>query len=160
MKSSTEYPTSSLFNLNRSLDGGSDEPEAPSPRRTWILLPLSFVFLLFGVALGFQLAMGVGQRLPAVLRPADPLALNLAVEVSGETLHLSWNRGALAVQQAQHGALHIVDAGIEKTVDLTAEQLQNGSVVYHRGSEEIDFRMEVQVRDRSMLVETYAYRGN
>ncbi|MBI5084609.1 MAG: hypothetical protein HZB13_08435, partial [Acidobacteria bacterium] len=81
------------------------EPEAPEKGRSkyrsgWIWIPLSFVFLLLGVVLGFQIALGYKNQQPP--NPAvDPYLLDLTVVQFGPDLHLKWNVEAAAFRNAR-----------------------------------------------------------
>lgn len=150
--------TAGILGINQpTAPGGGDQVTSPS-RRGWIWLPLSFVFLLLGVFLGIQVSVSVGQKLPGALRAGDPLALGLNATSSGESVHLRWDRGSSVVKSGQGARLIIGDGGAEKTVMLTQDQLQFGSVIYHRGSPQVRFRLEVEVRDRVTLTETLDFR--
>jgi hypothetical protein len=133
--------------------------EAPKKRRSgWVWIPLSFIFLLLGVILGFQVALSVKTQLPAAAG-ADPYALHLEVAPSGDaSLHVRWDRGAPAIQAATTGILHITDGGHGKQVKLDAIQLRNGSVVYRKATEDVGFRLEVFTGSRVSVTEGAQYR--
>lgn len=130
--------------------------EAAKKRRTsgWVWLPLSFVFLLLGVVLGFQVALSVGQKMPSALRPPDPYQMNLTASRSGSSVHISWDRSAPAIQSAPRGVLHIMDGETEQRVELDALQLMNGSVLYRRAAKSVKFRLEVFTSNKVTLSET------
>jgi hypothetical protein len=123
-------------------------------RSGWVWVPLSFIFLLLGVLLGFQAAL--------TLRPAsaasDPFNLQLSVSKEASNLNVRWDRQALAIRTATRGVLVIVDGSYHKTVDLDPNQLQTGSVVYRYNSGQVQFRLEVYPRDRDMLVESITWK--
>jgi hypothetical protein len=43
-------------------------------------------------------------------------------------------------------------------VQLDADQLRNGSVVYRRASNDVRFRLELQTSDRVVVAETMEFR--
>jgi hypothetical protein len=129
--------------------------EALPPRPRWIWFPLSFIFLLLGVLLGFLAASAVRPTTPG----GDPFSLSLHADKSGDNLHIQWDRQAPAIRTAQKGVLSIDDGAFSKTVDLDQSQLQTGSVVYHYNSNRVRFRLEVFAKDRDSLTETHEWSG-
>ena len=121
-------------------------------RGGWIWVPLSFIFLLLGVLLGFQAAQSMRPQLP--LGSNAPYNLNLSVTKSGNNLQVKWNRQALAVRTAQKGLLTIADGAYNKPVPLNSFDLQSGSVVYPPYSNHVTFRLDVIVNARDTLTET------
>ncbi len=142
--------------LSLSDDAAPSAPEPPPPapklkRNVWI--PLSFIFLLVGVMLGFQAAIS--------LRPAgsatvgrEPFLLSLTAEKSGNTVNLLWDRQAPVILKARSGLLTIADGSFHKSLELDPSQLQNGSVAYRYLTNRITFRLEVFSRNRASVVET------
>ncbi|MDP8982507.1 MAG: hypothetical protein M3O35_18170 [Acidobacteriota bacterium] len=130
-------------------------PDVQPPRPRWIWFPLSFIFLLLGVLLGFLAA----STMRPTTSPGDPYSLVLNADKSGDNLHIKWDRQAPAIRTAQKGILSIEDGAFSKTVDLDASQLQTGSVVYHHNSNRVRFRLEVFPRDRNSLSETHEWSG-
>ncbi len=122
----------------------------------WILVPLSFIFLLLGVVLGFQVALGVRSNVPGT--KTDPYSLGLSATPSADSLHVNWDRNAPAIEQAQRGILWIQDGPHQKSVNLDVVQLQNGSVIYRRATGEVSFRLEIFARERITLSESIAVR--
>jgi len=137
-------------------DATSPAVETPKKRRNsgWVWLPLSFIFLLLGVVLGFQVALSVGQKMPSALRPPDPYQMHLTANRSGSSVHISWDRSAPAIQSAPRGVLHILDGDTEQRVELDALQLMNGSVLYRRAAKNVKFRLEVFTSSHVTLSET------
>jgi hypothetical protein len=129
--------------------------EVQPPRPRWIWFPLSFIFLLLGVLLGFQAASTMRPTAPG----GDPFSLSLHADRSGDNLHIQWDRQAPAVRTAQKGVLTIEDGAYSKTVDLDQSQLQTGSVVYHYNSDHVRFRLEVFAKERDSLAETHEWSG-
>ena len=132
----------------------TDDPTPPSAardiltspeqvKRSWVWIPLSFVFLMLGVLIGFQVAMN-GFR-PAPVPPTASVDFSLGLQVSrtaGETI-VTWNRAAAALRTASHGLLHIRDGNFYRAVDLRPADLKNGSVIIRRVSPAVELRLEV-----------------
>jgi hypothetical protein len=110
------------------------------------------VFLLLGVFLGFQLALGLGQR--AAKSPDADFSLALTASRADENLNVRWNRDAPAIRTAQKGLLEIEDGGFAKPVELDQDHLRNGSIVYHRSSGMVRFRLIVYVNSQLTVTET------
>ena len=125
-------------------------------KQRWLWLPLSFIFLLLGILLGFEAAVSVKPEIPA--GPADPYNLDLTVTRNGDNLQIRWDRQSLAVRTALRGTFTIEDGAYNKTIDLDAGQLQNGSVVYPHHSGHVRFRLEVFPRERDGISETVDWR--
>ncbi len=126
-------------------------------RSGWVWIPLSFIFLLLGTILGFQVALSVRNQLPASIRP-DPYSLHMTVTPTNDSLHVRWDRDAAPIHSQAKGALVISDGGAQKVVQLDGDQLRNGSVVYRRASNDVRFRLEVFTADRVMVSETMDFR--
>lgn len=125
-------------------------------RNVWI--PLSFIFLLVGVLLGFQAALSLNPRGRAP-SGRDPLVLGLTIEKSGEGLHVRWDRQAPAIERATAGALTITDGTFNRLIQIDRHQLRNGSVIYRNLSNRVIFRLEVFSRERTSLVETAIFES-
>jgi hypothetical protein len=113
------------------------------------------MFLLFGVALGFQAAL-----LKVGARPSNSAAFSLALAVSktGQNLSVHWDRQAPAVRASRRGVLEIEEAGITKPVDLDAAQLQNGTLTYRHATNDVHFRLTVFPKDRVSVTESAEWR--
>ena len=137
--------------------------------RSAIWIPLSFVFLLFGVALGLMIALA---RAPGRGDAAD-FSLGLAVakadqdavvesakgaKESGYNLSVKWDRSAAAVRAAQRGVLEIEDGKYTKSVDLDTAQLSNGGIIYRNSSATVRFRLTVYPRARVSVTETAEWK--
>lgn len=126
-------------------------------RSGWVWIPLSFIFLLLGVVLGFQIALSYrGQQAQA--QAADPYVLELTAVQFGENLHLKWNPDAAAFHNARRGLLHIQDGDNSKIVELRQEDLSRGGVLYRNATDNVTFRMEVFPRDRVSVSESLELR--
>ena len=133
-------------------------PAAPEPaaapkmkRNVWI--PLSFIFMLVGVMLGFQAAISLRPAGPAGMA-RDPFLLSLTAQKSGSNVNLLWDRQAPVILKARSGLLTIADGSFNKSVELDASQLQNGSVTYRYLTNRVTFRLEVFSLNRASVVET------
>jgi len=132
-------------------------PETRRKRGGEVWVPLSFIFLLLGLLLGFLAAtMTIRPQLPA--RSNDPYNINLAVAKQGSDLLLRWDRNALATRTAARGSLTIEDGSYQKIVSWTSQDLQNGSVVYPPITKHVKFRLEVVLNGRDSLVETVEWQ--
>ena len=125
-------------------------------RSGWVWLPLTFLFLLLGAALGYQLAQTMGAR--AAAAAAQDLSLTLSVKRNDNNLSVTWNRFAPAIRAAQKGLLEIDDGGYTKPVALDAAQLQNGSLIYHNATSAVRFRLTVYPQARVSVVETFEWK--
>jgi len=125
-------------------------------RNVWVWAPLSFIFLLLGVLLGFQAALSMRPPLPPGSN--DPYNLNLSVTRNGNNLQVKWDRQSLAVRTAQRGLLTIEDGKFSKPVPLSPADLQSGSVVYPPSTDRVTLRLDVMVSGRDTVSETLEWR--
>jgi hypothetical protein len=130
-------------------------PSKP-PRTGWVWLPLSFVFLLLGVVLGFQAALTMGPK--TVANGGLDYSLGLNVSREGSSLSVKWDRDAAAVKGAQKGVLEIEDGGINKPYDLDAAQLRNGSILFTNSSKTVRFRLTVYPQPRVSVMQTMEWK--
>jgi hypothetical protein len=124
--------------------------------RSWVWIPLSFIFLLIGLLLGFETALSMIPKMSG--NAARDFALGLAVARSDENLSVRWDREAPAIRDAQRGTLDIEDGKLAKSVDLDAAQLHNGSVIYRNSSDDVSFRLTVYPRARLSVTETMEWK--
>jgi hypothetical protein len=133
--------------------------ELPSRSRfsSSIWIPLSFVFLLFGVALGMMISM---QRAPkAAGTDAQSFSLGLTVSKSGGNLSVKWDPLAPAVRDAEQGAIEIQDgASSPQSKPLDTAQLQNGRMIYTNSSNAVKFKLIVYPRTQLSVAETVEWR--
>jgi hypothetical protein len=125
---------------------------------SWVWIPLSFIFLLLGIVLGFQIALSVSRTQKAVEQQADPYALELTAVEFGESLHLKWNGGLPAFRNASSAVLHIQDGNNTKTVEITREDISRGGILYKHASTEVHFRLEVPQTEHTFVSETLEVR--
>jgi hypothetical protein len=136
---------------------GSQESSVSLFRKANVWIPLSFIFLLLGVVVGFQTAVTYRAGRAAGLL-SEPYNLSLSAARSGENLHVKWDRLAQPIRTAQRGVLVIKDGAYNTTVDLDVAQLQNPSVFYKHLSNVVQFRLEVFVKDKNSVSETLEWR--
>jgi hypothetical protein len=129
------------------------QPMEDLPRRRNLWIPLSFLFLLVGVLVGFQASLSYRPAKAAGL-VGDAYQLSLSAGKSGEYVLVRWDRGAPAIKGALRGVLRINDGGREKEVDLDALQLQNPQVFYRNLSAKVTFKLEVFTKERISLSES------
>jgi hypothetical protein len=124
--------------------------------RSAVWLPLSFVFLLFGIAIGLMIAL---TGMPGTSRvDAQEFSLGLAVSRSDDNLSVKWDRQAPAIRAAQRGVLEIEEGGNTKPVDLDTAQLRNPNFLYHNNSNTVRFRLIVYPRDGVSVAETLNWK--
>lgn len=135
-------------------------PEAPKGkgvRGGWVWIPLSFIFMLLGVVVGFQIALSMRPK-----QPANPWleAWDMAFQVkrAGEELAITWDPLSPAVRNASRGALIIQSREETRTIDLRGSQLQGGSVVYRGVPDRVVFRLEVYPRERVVVSEIAEFK--
>jgi hypothetical protein len=128
----------------------------PSKSRSAMWIPLSFVFLLFGVALGMMIALTRGSGPSRA--DAQDFTLGLSVSKADDNLSVKWDRQGSAIHTAQRGVLEIEDGSYTKSVDLDPAQLQNGSIIYRNSSGTVRFRLIVYPHARVSITETAEWK--
>ncbi len=118
--------------------------------------PLSFVFLLVGVALGAWGALALYPR--GLANGAPEFSLALAAQKSGGNLMVQWNGDSAAIRNADHGVMEVHDGDYSKTVELDSAQLRGGSLAFQNASQTVSFRLTVYVSSRLSLSETLDWR--
>jgi hypothetical protein len=125
------------------------EPSVKKKQPRWMWMPLSFMFLLLGVALGLL----VGLKVTGAGTPQD-FALSLSVEKSGDNLTVRWNRNAAAIHAAQRGVLEIDDGDSSPApVNLDLAHLDSGSMIYRNSSKTVRFRLVIYETSRVTVTE-------
>jgi hypothetical protein len=76
-------------------------------------------------------------------RPPDPPRFNLTVTESGRDLQVDWNRESPDVAAADRGVMVIVDGDYQKTLELSREEVLNGTLVYSRMGGDVNFRLDL-----------------
>ena len=135
----------------------AEPPKGKGVRGGWVWIPLSFIFMLLGVVVGFQIALSMRPK-----QPANPWLeawdMTLQVKRAGEELAVTWDPLAPAVRNASRGALIIQSREETRTIDLRGPQLQGGSVIYRGVPERVVFRLEVYPRDRAVVSEIAEFK--
>jgi hypothetical protein len=122
----------------------------------WMWFPLSFIFLLLGVALGYWAALGMSPRI--TVSGAPEYSLTLAAKKSGENVTVQWNGDSAVIRNADRGVLEVHDGGYAKTVDLDTAQLRGGKLAFQNASGAVTFRLTVYINSRVSLSETLDWR--
>jgi hypothetical protein len=126
----------------------------PRPaKRGWVWVPLCFLFLLLGVALGYQTALTFAPELRD-REGAKAFALNLTAGRNGDSLTVRWDRDSPAIRVADRAVLEIEDGGFMKPVPLDPAHLREGTVVYQNTSNAVKFRLVVYMGERVTVNET------
>lgn len=143
-------------NGSASVSGEDPASAARSLQNKWAWIPLSFVFLLLGIILGFQSALmlnrGDSERLAV-----KSLSLSLSAQKDADGVVIRWDRRSVAVQNARSGVLEIREADFKKTVLLDAKQLKIGSVIYRSSDSLVGFRFEVTTQEGASVSESVEY---
>jgi len=122
-----------------------------------VWIPLSFIFLILGVLVGFQAALTYRPaRAGGILN--DPFTLSLSAARQGDSLQVRWDRTSTAVRSAQRGVLTIQDGTYNTAVDLDVLQLNNPNVYYRNISDTVRFRLEIFTKERISVVETFEWK--
>ncbi|HEY1754017.1 MAG TPA: hypothetical protein VGG72_01380 [Bryobacteraceae bacterium] len=103
-----------------------------------LMIPLSFVFLLLGVALGYLAALNVGPR---GISGVTENSLSMVVTKTGDTLSLRWNGESPLLRKADRGVLEIHDGEYAKVIDLDATQIRNGNIIFPHKTDRVSFRL-------------------
>ena len=137
-------------------------PEPPPPARAkqdegrsgWVWLPLSFIFFLVGVLLGFQAAV--------ILRPQpaapQPYVVSLSVTKDGRNLSIHWDRQSTAIRNALRGVLVIEDGSVSRQVPLSRIELETGSVVYPPNTPKVKLWLDLTFTGNTVLTEKLEWR--
>lgn len=107
----------------------------PVKRNRWVWVPLSFIFLILGVVLGFEVGLGF-YRAQNLALTGDPYEIALSVSRFGDSYHLKWNPEAVAVRAAQRGELIVEDGSTTAPMALPAASLARGGLIY-RGTDQV-----------------------
>lgn len=120
-------------------------------KKSWVWLPLSSIFLLLGVLVGFLIAITIKR--PSTAVPLTAYGLSLAVQQEPDAIHVTWDRAAVPVAIATRGVLHIQDGDFYKAVELKPADLQTGSVIIRNAHSNVTLRLEVFLLERNSLTE-------
>ena len=125
-------------------------------RGGWVWIPLSFIFLLLGVLLGFQAALTMAPRASENRTP--DFGLGLSVSRTDNNLSVKWDRDSAAIHAALRGTLDIRDGNYSKSVPLDAAQLQNGNILYRNSSNSIRFQLVVYPKEGVSITEVTEWK--
>jgi hypothetical protein len=131
------------------------EPSSPPAqfRSRWVWIPLSFVFLVVGIVVGFQSALMLNKG--DLQRAAtNTVALELSAKTENGKIVVRLDRASISIHDAVSGSLRIMDGEYSKVVNLDSRQLQNGSVIYMNAENKVSFRLEVTTRQKTTITET------
>ncbi len=126
-------------------------------RKGWVWMPLSFVFLVVGIVVGFQAALMLNRPDATQTTAPAPLAMGLRAKLESGKIVVRWDRGSSPVLNAASGSLRIADGDFTKVVNLDARQLQNGSVIYMNADNKVGFRLEVTTTQKTVVAESTDY---
>lgn len=127
--------------------------EVQSQKRGWVWVPLSFLFLVIGLALGYQTALTFAPELKK-REGAKAFALNVTAGRNGDSLTVRWDRESPAIEVAESGLLEIEDNGVTKSVTLDSGHLKEGTVVYQNTSDRVRFRLVIVLGPHLNLIDT------
>ncbi len=130
-------------------------PRGPFWCSWWVQGPLLACLVAADGLLGYVCAGQIDRIKQAPPEMRDPYALSLMVLEYGDNLHLTWDRHSRPVAEGKSARLYITDGGEDRSMDLTAEQLRNGSVIYRKVSGQVRFRLEVFIKERRSVSETW-----
>lgn len=139
--------------LQHSLPPSLTEPSPPPEKRSFLWFPLCLLFLVLGVALGYQAALTFAPQ-TSLQVDGRTFALNLSAGRNSDTLTVRWDRDSAVVRNAQRGMLEIQDGDFSKPVPLDSAQLREGTIVYQNTSPMVTFRLVVFVTPVVTISET------
>ena len=129
-------------------------PSKARIRSVWI--PLSFVFLLFGLALGFLVGIA---RNTTVAEKSASFGLGLAISKDGSNLIVKWDPQSAAVRKSSRGVMQIMDgASSPPLVQLDAASLQSGRLIYASNTSDVRFRLTVYPEANTSVTETTEWK--
>ncbi len=128
--------------------------QQPPPRTVpWgFLIGVAMVLALAAIAMATH-----AYWRPLVSPPAD--ALGLAISETEGQLHISWDRNATPVREAERGRVQIADGGQERLIELDAAEMRRGSVTYTRESEDVQVTLRVARTGKAELQEISRFLG-
>lgn len=127
-----------------------------------VLLQVGFAVaaFMFGALAGYQYAGGwladlaPGQTLPV----RDPYSMRLTASRRGDAVAVEWNRYSQPVRHARGGALIATEASQSKSIPLSQSELRTGLLLYRTSAKQVEFRLEVTVRESGLVAETATWR--
>ncbi len=130
------------------------EPVRSRSRAGWAIFTLMLV--VFGVVAGYQYSGTMTQT--RAVSSTDPYAVNLTASRVDDNILVQWDRQSLAVKGGWRGLLTISEGADSKSVQMDVPQLQNGTVLYRHVAPEIQFKLEIFLKEQRSVVETYTWR--
>ena len=116
-------------------------------RRNLVVLPLILITCIALVAGLYWLT-----------RQPPQLALHLA-DAEGQ-LRVAWNRKAASVEPGERANLDIMDGNSKVWLELTPEQLRNGSITYARQSNDVSVRLTIERPGKAAFEESARFLGS
>jgi hypothetical protein len=154
----SEAPAPSRYFETKPLFSEYDaDPPKRKSRVGWVVF--SIMLVVFGVAVGFQYSGTLVQNNP-ISSTADPYTLNLTATRVDDNILVKWDRQSLAVKGGWRGLLTITEGTDSKAVQMDVPQLQNGSVLYRHIAPEVQFKLEIFLKEQRSVVETFLWRIN
>jgi len=127
-------------------------PVAPPPAvagntrwRARQALPVIAAILLtaLGVTLALRYLPGVQTQIRAWTESVPPRpSLGLRVTTAGPDLRVSWNGESPPLKNCRFALLSIVDGSSRREITLSPAQIAGGSVMYHRETDTVQFRLD------------------
>jgi TonB family protein len=138
--------------------GRPSSPEGPPPpatatSRTGQAIRLLGAICLASLAVALALRYLPGARTP-VRTPSQDIpkasSLGLRVSTAGEDLRVSWNGESPPLKSCRLAMLSIVDGSVRREITLSPAQVAGGSVMYHRETDTVQFRLDA-IGDRGAI---------
>jgi len=93
-------------------------------------------------------------RKPTVDTAAGIAGLGLRVASKPQQVEVFWKHDSAAIRDAEKGSLRISDGDLTEVIPFDGRQLQDGSLVYRRRTNDVTIRMEVVQRDGRKVSES------
>lgn len=132
----------------------SDTSSAWRARLGWFAM--SVMLVVFGIVLGMQYSGNGGNPITVSSAP-DPYALSLSVSRVDDNLLVKWDPQSPAVKTSWRGVLTIVEGSDSKNVQIDPMKLQFGSVLYRHVAPEVEFRLEVFLKEHRTVAESVTW---
>jgi hypothetical protein len=133
--------------------------EKPRPIVVWAMLAFlgfaatgSIAYLLFERT----------KNISAASRPS-PSPLGLTAEENEHNIRLNWDRQSPSIRLSTRGTLEIREGTFQKSIDIDAEQLRNGSIIYSRPvaiADTVGFRLRLFFEQGQPLSESIQLVSN
>jgi len=113
---------------------------------------------LVGLPLILFTGIALGAGFYQLIRQPSQLALHLA-DSEGQ-LRVAWNRKAASTEPGERAQLDIMDGNSKVWLELTPEQLRNGSITYARQSNDVSVRLKLERSGKAALEESARFLGS